>query len=168
MRSLLRSNPHKEHLVTELQIRVVTGIDASMKWNELCKLMKEHEKHKGVASPQCQISSRSSVRISCCSTKIRRLLRTVKDAAEEAGESQRKTREFKEMKFTIVLKEISVQLGLVRLFSCGDSFDPPRHGLSEKSTGSPKQQLKKCHDGVRSLYGFDFYRGPGRCGTCVS
>jgi hypothetical protein len=31
MLSLLRSNPHKEHLVTELQIRGVTGIDASMK-----------------------------------------------------------------------------------------------------------------------------------------
>jgi hypothetical protein len=46
MLSLLRSNPHKEHLVTELQIRGVTGIDASMKWNELCKLMKEHEKNK--------------------------------------------------------------------------------------------------------------------------
>jgi hypothetical protein len=46
MLSLPRSNPHKEHLVRELQIRGVTGIDASMKWNELCKLMKEHEKHK--------------------------------------------------------------------------------------------------------------------------
>jgi hypothetical protein len=51
MLSLLRSNPHKERLVTELQIRGVTGIDASMKWNELCKLMKEHEKNKRVLHP---------------------------------------------------------------------------------------------------------------------
>jgi hypothetical protein len=30
----------------ELQIRGVTGIDASMKWNELWKLMEEHEKNE--------------------------------------------------------------------------------------------------------------------------
>jgi hypothetical protein len=30
----------------ELQIRSVTGIDASMKWNELWKLMEEHEKNE--------------------------------------------------------------------------------------------------------------------------
>jgi hypothetical protein len=47
--------------VTELQIRGVTGIDASMKWNELYKLMKEHEGNKRVASSQCRISSRSSI-----------------------------------------------------------------------------------------------------------
>jgi hypothetical protein len=47
MLSLLRSNPHKEHLVTELPIRGVTGIDAEYeKGNELYKLMKKHEKNK--------------------------------------------------------------------------------------------------------------------------
>jgi hypothetical protein len=46
MLGLLRSNPHKEHLVTELQIRRAKGIDTSMKWNVLCKLVKEHEKNK--------------------------------------------------------------------------------------------------------------------------
>jgi hypothetical protein len=56
MLSLLRSCPHKEHLVTELQIRGVTGIDASMKWNDLCKLMKEHEKNKrGCFSPMSDL-----------------------------------------------------------------------------------------------------------------
>jgi hypothetical protein len=68
MLSLLRSNPHKKHLATELQIRGVTGIDASMKWNELCKLMKEHKKKRGCFTPaKCWISSRSTMRISCCS-----------------------------------------------------------------------------------------------------
>jgi hypothetical protein len=56
MLSLLRSNPHKEHLVTELPIRGVTGIDASMKWNQLCKLMKEHEKNiRGCFTPMSDL-----------------------------------------------------------------------------------------------------------------
>jgi hypothetical protein len=56
MLSLLRSNPHKEHyLVTELQIRGVTGIDASMKWNELCKFTKEHENKRGCFTPMSDL-----------------------------------------------------------------------------------------------------------------
>jgi hypothetical protein len=46
--SLLRSNPHEEHLVTELPIRGVTGIDAEYEME--CKLMKEHEK-RGLLHP---------------------------------------------------------------------------------------------------------------------
>jgi hypothetical protein len=42
----LRSQPHKEHLVEELTIRGVAGVNTSMKWTELCKLMKDKEKNK--------------------------------------------------------------------------------------------------------------------------
>jgi hypothetical protein len=46
MLHFLRSDPHKKHLVTELELRSTNGIDESMNWNKLCKLLKEKEKDK--------------------------------------------------------------------------------------------------------------------------